>query len=146
MCGVSSRVLCNCNDQTVIAALNHCYSLLHCHLFLEAHLSCHLTVTQYLNHLVDDVSCDHAAKFWLRLLRCFARLHVLFTDPHPGFHHRPQEQSFSPVITPSFQSPNGHHSSCINRLPLQEFWLRHPLSTFQEEPLMRYTTSALTKV
>jgi len=30
-------------------------------------------------------------------LCCFARLHVLFTDPPPGFHHRPQEQSFSSI-------------------------------------------------
>jgi len=45
---------------------------------------------------------------------------ILFTNPHPGFHHCPQEQSLSPIITPSFQSPNGHQSGCIHRLPLRE--------------------------
>ena len=59
---------------------------------------------------------DHSVQF----RKTFARLHVLFTDPHPGFHHRPQEQSFSPIITPSFQSPTGHHFDCIHHLPLRE--------------------------
>jgi len=44
----------------------------------------------------------------------FARLLVLFTDPCPGFHHRPLEQSLSSVhIHLAFTHPIGHHSGCI---------------------------------
>jgi len=36
----------------------------------------------------------------------FARLLVLFTDPHPGFHHDPREQSLSSFHITQLSFPN----------------------------------------
>lgn len=67
------RVLCNCNNQTVVAALNNRYSresnimhLLCCLFFLEAHFGCYLTAAHLPGHLyelADDLSCNHADEF-----------------------------------------------------------------------------------
>ena len=106
------QVVCNCNNQVVVACLHTRTSkhkgpmhLLRCLVFVEAHFKCHIYlayINTHLNHLADDLSRNNLLSFPIKGARS-RQGPISCIRPPPGSPTGPSSQLDLSDLAPSVQ-------------------------------------------